>query len=144
MPSSIPKLSPNLGTLLWENAGLVPTCVHTLLPEIKVGPMIGQNRQLVTNEPVEVHQDCRKIIDHFRVMYRIYLNLIKENRRMSTCNRLDAVCMFDKFLLTINFKSKVSRDVLKNKKECQSTSTFSFRMSFQNSEILIDVWIYFS
>ena len=34
-------------------------------------PMIGENQQLVTDEPVEfekspveVHQDCRKITDH--------------------------------------------------------------------------------
>ena len=40
--------------------------------------MIGENRQLVTNElvefekyPVEVHQDCRKITNHFRGIYRI-------------------------------------------------------------------------
>ena len=57
--------------------------------------MIWENRQLVTNEPVEFEkypvefQDCRKIIDHFREIYRIYPNLIKENWRMSTCNRLD-------------------------------------------------------
>jgi hypothetical protein len=50
--------------------------------------MIGENRQLVTNEPVEV-QDCMKIIDYFRGIYRIYPNLRKENRRMSTCNWLD-------------------------------------------------------
>jgi hypothetical protein len=51
--------------------------------------MIGDNRQLVTNEPVEV-QDCRKITDYFKGLYRrIYPNLIKENRRMSTCSRLD-------------------------------------------------------
>ena len=37
--------------------------------------------------PVEV-QDYRKINNHFRIIYRIYLNLRKENR-MSTCNRLD-------------------------------------------------------
>ena len=30
-----------------------------------------------------------KIIDHFRGTYRIYPNLMKENRRMLTCNRLD-------------------------------------------------------
>ena len=46
-------------------------------------PMIGENRQLVTNESVEV-RDRREITNHFRVIYRIYLNLIKENRRM--CN----------------------------------------------------------
>ena len=30
-----------------------------------------------------------KITDHFRGIYRIYPNLTNENRRMSTCNRLD-------------------------------------------------------
>ena len=48
--------------------------------------MIGENRQLGTNGPVEfekelveVHQDCREITDHFREIYtRIYPNLIKE------------------------------------------------------------------
>jgi hypothetical protein len=50
--------------------------------------MIGENRQLVTNEPVEA-QDCRKITDHFRGIYGIYTNLVKETQRMSTCNRLD-------------------------------------------------------
>ena len=35
--------------------------------------MIGENQQLVTYEPVEV-QDCRKITDHFRGIYRrVYL-----------------------------------------------------------------------
>jgi hypothetical protein len=52
------------------------------------GAMIGKNRRLVTDEPVEV-QECRRITDHFRGSYRIYPKLIKENRRMSTCNRLD-------------------------------------------------------
>ena len=57
---------------------------------------IGENRQLVTDEqvefgksPVEVHRDCGRISDHFRGISRLYPNLIKENRRMSTCNRLD-------------------------------------------------------
>jgi hypothetical protein len=57
--------------------------------------MIGENRPLVTNElvefekqPVEV-QDFREFTDHFRGIYRIYLKLMKENRKMSTCNRLD-------------------------------------------------------
>ena len=49
--------------------------------------MIGENRQLGTNEPVEV-QDRRKITDHLRGIYRIYPNLMKENRGMSTCNRV--------------------------------------------------------
>jgi hypothetical protein len=34
-------------------------------------------------------QDCRNITDHLRGIYGIYPNLIKENWRMSTCNRLD-------------------------------------------------------
>ena len=43
--------------------------------------MIGENRQLVADEPVEV-QDFRRITDHFRGTYRrIYLKLIKENRK---------------------------------------------------------------
>ena len=52
--------------------------------------MIGENRQLVTDEPVEfeiqpveVHQDCRKFTDQFRGMYRKYPNLMKADRRMS-------------------------------------------------------------
>ena len=56
--------------------------------------MIGENRHLVTDKPVEFEkspvevQDLQeKITDHFRGMYRIYPNLIKENQRMSTCNR---------------------------------------------------------
>ena len=55
--------------------------------------MIGENCQLVTNElvefekqPVEV-EDCKKMTDYFRGIYRIHPNLIKEYRRISTCNR---------------------------------------------------------
>ena len=39
--------------------------------------MIGENRQLVTNEPIEFEktpvevQDYKKITDHFRGIYRI-------------------------------------------------------------------------
>ena len=46
--------------------------------------MIGENRQLVIDEPVESEkqpvevQDGRRITDHFRGIYRIYPNLIKE------------------------------------------------------------------
>jgi hypothetical protein len=47
--------------------------------------MIGENRQSATNELVEV-QDYKKITDHFRGIYTIYSNFIKENRRMSTCS----------------------------------------------------------
>jgi len=41
---------------------------------------------------------------------------------------VQSMCMFDKFHLTFNFKSKVSHDVLKNKNECQLTSTFLPKM----------------
>jgi hypothetical protein len=57
--------------------------------------VIGENRQLVTDEPVEFEklsvevQGCRKSTDHLRGIYRTYPNLIKENWRMSTCNQLD-------------------------------------------------------
>ncbi len=34
-----------------------------MTPKNLLGPMIGENQQLVTNEPVEV-QDCRKFTDH--------------------------------------------------------------------------------
>ena len=58
--------------------------------------MIGENGQLVTNGPVEFKkqpvevEDCRKIMDRFRGIYRIQdPNLIKENLRMPTCNQLD-------------------------------------------------------
>jgi hypothetical protein len=42
--------------------------------------MIGANRQLVTNEPVEV-QNCRKITDHLRGICRIYPTLIMEIKK---------------------------------------------------------------
>ena len=51
--------------------------------------MIRESWQLVTDEQVEVG-DCRKITGHFGGIYRIlYPNLVKENRRMWACNRLD-------------------------------------------------------
>ena len=61
-------------------------CRLGLLPASK--PMTRENRQLVTDEVVEV-EDCRKITNHFTGIYRLYPNSIKENRRMSTCNRLE-------------------------------------------------------
>ena len=56
--------------------------------------MIGEHWKLVTNEPVEFEkelvevQDYKKITNHFKGICKICPNLIKENRRMSTCNRL--------------------------------------------------------
>jgi hypothetical protein len=53
------------------------------------GPGLGENRWLVTDEPVDV-RDFRKITDHFRGIYgRIYLKRMKQNWKMSTCNQLD-------------------------------------------------------
>ena len=56
--------------------------------------MIGENRQLVTNELDEfekslVQVDCKKFTNHLRGIYRIYPNLVKKDRRLSTGNRLD-------------------------------------------------------
>ena len=52
------------------------------------------NRPLATDEtvdfdkqPVEV-QDLRNFTNHFRGIYRIHLELMKKNRKMSTCNML--------------------------------------------------------
>ena len=54
--------------------------------------MVGENHQLVTDDPVGFEkqpaevQDYMKITDHFRGNDIMYPNLIKENRMMSTCN----------------------------------------------------------
>ena len=46
--------------------------------------MTGEKQQLGTDEPVEFEekpveiQDCRKITDHIRGIYRKYPNLVKE------------------------------------------------------------------
>ena len=50
--------------------------------------MIRENRQLITDESVEV-QDWKKITDRFGGIYRIYPNLIWETPRLSTYDRLD-------------------------------------------------------
>ena len=46
------------------------------------------NRLSLRNIPVEI-QDFKRITDHFRGIYRIYPNILKENRRMLTCNWWD-------------------------------------------------------
>ena len=58
-------------------------------------PMIGKSRQLVRDETVEFEkkpvqvQEFRKLPITLEEIYGIQLKLIKEIRRMSTCNRLD-------------------------------------------------------
>ena len=47
--------------------------------------------------------------------------------------------MLDKFHLTFNFKSKVSRDVFKNKNECQLTSTFSSKYHLNATRLVVRV-----
>ena len=64
--------------------------------------MIGENRQLVTDQPVEVPH-CRKSADRLRGIYRIYPNLIKENQRMSTCNRVDLQMLGSQPVMPKNF-----------------------------------------
>ena len=56
--------------------------------------MDGSNPPLVTDAPVEFEnqagevQECRKITDHSRRIYGIYLKLMKGNRRIVPRNRL--------------------------------------------------------
>ena len=53
------------------------------------------------------------------------------------CRSIIALCVFDKFHLTFNFKSEVLRDVFKNKNECQLTCAIYSRMSSQLWVILV-------
>ena len=41
-------------------------------------------------------------MDHLRGIYRIYPNLIKENRRMRTCNRLDLPTLESQLIMPQN------------------------------------------
>ena len=56
---------------------------------ISLGAMNGENRLLVTNEPVEA-QDSKTTTDRFERIYKIYLKLIKKSRKITTCDRLDS------------------------------------------------------
>ena len=90
--------------------------LHNWRTRPRCNAMIGENWQLVTNELVEfektpgVVQDSRKITDHFRGIYRVYPNLVKENRWMPTCNhQLDlpfsstsCACYGNQALVTLN------------------------------------------
>ena len=78
----------------WSTNHLLPTgfCIFDTTFQICLTPM-QLDDQLITDEPIEFEkqpvevQDCRKITNHFRGIYRRkYPNLIRPNRRMSTCN----------------------------------------------------------
>ena len=84
-------------------------------------PMLGENWQLVTDEPVELErqlvecqQDCRKITFHFRGIYRIYSTLRKENSQMWTCGRLDLVTLGYRLLLPKNLPELLTTTSLCN------------------------------
>ena len=57
--------------------------------------MNGENRLLVTNEPVEFEKEpvevknSKKITDHFRGICKMYLKLLRRSRKITPCNRLD-------------------------------------------------------
>ena len=98
--------------------------------------MIGENRQSITNEPVEFEkwpvevQDCRKITDHFWGIYRIYPNLIRENRRMLTCNRLDLQTLGSQvlnWLLCPKISQSLNRLTLVHQDYCKKITTDRFR-----------------
>ena len=78
------------------------------LVDMVVADMIGENRQQVAAEPVEI-QVCRKTTDRFRGIYRIYPNSVKENRRMSTCNRLNLQTLGSQPVMPKNLPDHCSR-----------------------------------
>ena len=106
-----PKLPDDSGKVPKPNgvAGRsIPSC------EIASLPMIGKNRQLVTDEPVELEkspvevQDCKKITNHFRGIHRIYPDLMKDNRRMLTCKRLDLQALGSQLVMPKNLPDHCS------------------------------------
>ena len=70
------------------------------LPAGRAGPMIGENRQLVKDAPVEV-QDCRKITDYLEESME-YTPFNTAKRRMSTCNRLDLQTLWSQLVMSKN------------------------------------------
>ena len=74
-----PKLLEDSGEVPKPNevvGGSIPSCETIFLLDEKLvkwsKTMSGKNRRLVTDEPVEV-DDFRRITDHFREIYGIYL-----------------------------------------------------------------------
>ena len=54
----------------------------------RTGSYLQMNRLSLKNNRLKF-KTAEKITDYFRGIYRIYLNLLKRNRRMSTGNQLD-------------------------------------------------------
>ena len=79
-PSSVVAVSCTLNIALLH---ITSMCCSSYRPKTsETIPMIRENRQLVTDEPVEFEkkpvevQDSRRITDHFRRIYGIYLKLL--------------------------------------------------------------------
>jgi hypothetical protein len=72
----LPKDSGEVPKLNGVVGGSIPSCEIISLLDEKLAKcsntMSGKNRRLVTDEPVEV-EDFRRITDHFREIYGIYL-----------------------------------------------------------------------
>ena len=80
-------------------------------------------QDLLTLTCVKVFETHTVLIKNIgRILRPMYLTLVCKDQYL---------CMVDKFHLTFNFQSKVSRDVFKNKNGCQLTSTYSSKMSPQ-------------
>ena len=72
---------------VWVGYQLCPTLMYHHVHD--VGTMIGENGPLVTDEPVGWSSKLQEGYPTFRGIYRIHLKLIKKNRMISTCNRLE-------------------------------------------------------
>jgi hypothetical protein len=82
-------------------------------------PVTGENRVLVTEEPVEFEkspvgvQDFSKATHHSRGIHRTYPDLLKKNRKMSTWNWLDLETLRYQ-LITSNFFPNIGTHVRKH------------------------------
>ena len=97
-----------------------PSCPRT---------MIGENRQLVTDEAVDV-QYCRIITDHSRGIYRVSPNFNKEFRRISTCNRLDLQTLGSQLIMPQNLPDHGPRNLVSS--ELGLSLTFHIGQGFSS------------
>ena len=80
--------------------------------------MTGENRPLVTDEPIEFEkepahvQDFRKITDHFGGIYGIYSKFTKKNRKMSTCDVLESEPLGFQLIMLKNLPRQSSKLLL--------------------------------